>query len=492
MPSISKTNGVVYTPAPIVELILDQAGLHNPDTLAAATICEPACGDGAILRPLAHRILQTLPKHQAIPTLQRITAIDIDAAAVQQCRHHLQSILNEYHPQEQIDWQVSAADATLRATTRQLRGKFTHVVGNPPYVRVQNLDHRRDHINHDWYTAAGATDLYIIFFELALNLLAPRGTLTFITPNSWLTSHTARFFRQWLIHQHRVDAIIDFRQHRVFPELGAYTAITSITKDAPPGHIPVTHHNGESAQPAGTITLDPLQPQAVWTPATVTQRDRIQQIMLRGPQLGQVADIHIGIQTLADDVFILAHPHYQNLEPGILRPIVKASVMHNGVDPTQRRVIFPYTSTGALMPESTLASQYPNAYHHLNEHRETLVGRDKGKTHPHHWYAFGRNASILSGFANKIVTPPISPRPNFQLHPEPDTTFYAGYCIKPKYGIDHALLLDVLNSEDMDFFIDLTSKSLSSGWMHYSKAYIQHFPIPRHIIPAGSMPIPLI
>ncbi len=434
MPSISKTNGVVYTPSPVVEQILQQAGLHNPDTLATATICEPACGDGAILRPLTRRILQTLPKHQAIATLQRITAFDIDADAIHQCRHHLQNILAAFYPRERIDWQVITTDATIRSTTRQLWGKFTHVVGNPPYVRVQNLDARRHHINHDWYTAAGSTDLYIIFFELGINLLAPHGTLTLITPNSWLTSHSARLFRQWLTHQHRVDSVIDFREHRVFPALGTYTAITTITKDATPAPIPVTHHNGESAQPAGTIIIDRLQPRDPWTPATDQQRTRIHQIRLRGPQLGQLADIHVGIQTLADDVFILDHAQYQHLEPGILRPIVKASVMHNGIDCTDRRLIFPYTSTGALIPETTLAAQYPNAYQHLDEHRDSLLSRDKGKTPPQHWYKFGRNVSILSGFADKIVTPPVSPHPNFQLHLQPDTTFYAGYCIKPKYG----------------------------------------------------------
>ena len=238
MPSISKANGVVYTPAPIVEQILDQAGLNHPDTLAAATICEPACGDGAILRPLARRILQSLPKHQAIATLQRITAIDIDADAVQQCRQHLQAILDEFYPQEQMNWRLITADATMPTTTRQLRGQFTHVVGNPPYVRVQHLDERREHITRNWHTASGSTDLYIIFFELGINLLAPHGTLTLITPNSWLTSNTARFFRQWLIHQHRVDTITDSRQHRVFPDLGTYTAITTITKDAPLGPYP--------------------------------------------------------------------------------------------------------------------------------------------------------------------------------------------------------------------------------------------------------------
>ena len=258
------------------------------------------------------------------------------------------------------------------------------------------------------------------------------------------------------------------------------------------GPIPVTHHDGTSAKPAGTILLNPLQPQASWAPATQAQRTRLQAITSRGPRLGQLAEIHIGVQTLADDVFILDHPHYQELEPEVLRPIVKASVMHHGADPTKRRIIFPYTTTGALMPEASLKSKYPRAYRHLEEHRDQLLQRDKGKTPPQHWYGFGRNASILTSFDKKIITPSVSLHPNFQLQLNPDTTFYSGYCIKPRYGIDLAALLKTLNSDDMDFFIKLTSKSISSGWMHYSKAYIQHFPIPREIIPAGSIPQPLI
>ena len=492
MASISKANGVAYTPPTIVEKILDQAGLNNPDTLASATICEPACGDGAILRSLARRILQSLPKHQAITTLERITAFDIDADAVQQCRTHLDAILEDFYPKEHIKWRITAADATLPPTTQPLRGKFTHVVGNPPYVRVQNLEHRRNLINRNWHTAGGATDLYLVFFELAISLLAPYGTLTLITPSSWLTSNAARHFRHWLTHQHRVDSIIDFRHHRVFPDLSTYTAITTITKDASPGPIPVTHHDGQRAKPAGTIRLEPMQSQAPWNPATDAQRERIRKMKLRGPQLRQVANIHTGIQTLADDVFILEHPHYEELEPDVLKPIVKASVMHDGVDVTERRIIFPYTETGTLMPEAMLAAQYPKAYQHLEQHRERLLRRDKGKTPPKQWYAFGRKTSILTGFGNKIITPAISQLPNFQPHLQPDTTFYRGCCVKPKYGIDQNALLDVLNSPDMEFFINLTSRPLSSGWMHYSKAFIQIFPIPREIIPTGSMPQTLI
>ena len=73
-------------------------------------------------------------------------------------------------------------------------------------------------------------------------------------------------------------------------------------------------------------------------------------------------------------------------------------------------------------------------------------------------------------------------QPNFQRCPNPDATFYSGYCIKPKYPVDLTVLQDVLNSDDMDFFIRHTSRPYQGGWMSYAKSFIKDFPVPESIL----------
>lgn len=511
--SVRKRHGVVYTPSSVVDLILDDVLPAGADELAGAVICDPACGDGAFLTATAHRILSRLPKADALPTLGRLVGYDIDRAALAQCHAQLDAILSERYPSARVDWNLYERNAFDRASFHGDAGRFTHVVGNPPYVRVQHLEQAgRRRIAGQWNVIRGATDLYLVFYELGLDLLRSGGTLGYITPSSWLRSDSGVALRRLLAQRHRVNRIIDFGQHQVFDDVTTYTAITVIQKDGALADIPVEKYDGLQFHDAGLITLDPDKPAQPWTAATDAERERMRQLADRGPRLSEIADIHVGIQTLADSVFIRpivetagcqlasirrlleSGPPYAShlpwhtddgtmmLERWIMRPIVKASVLKDGHDPVKRAVIFPYDDHGKLLPENYIADNAPTAYEWLMLHKSRLLNRDKGRFDPARWYAFGRHVSITSGFGPKILTSGMNKRPNFQLCPDPDATFYSGYCIKPRPGVDPEKLLSALNSDDMDFFIRHTSRPYQGGWMSYAKSFIKDFPVPQSVI----------
>ena len=511
--SARKRHGVVYTPASVVELILDNVLSKDAGELAMATICDPACGDGAFLTAVAQRILRHLPQDEALPALNRLTGYDIDRAALSQCRAQLDAVLSERHPHARVDWNLCERNAFDRTSFYYDAGRFTHVVGNPPYVRVQHLENAgRQRIAGQWNVIRGATDLYLMFYELGLDLLCSGGTLGYITPSSWLRSDSGAALRRLLERCHRVNRIIDFGQHQVFDDVTTYTAITVIQKDVAPENIPVEKYNGLQFHDAGLIIVDPDKLAKPWTIATKAERELMRKLTARGPCLSDVADIHVGIQTLADSVFIrpvdgadaaqspLARRLLESastyashlpwctddgtmmLESWILRPIVKASVLKDGCDPVQRAVIFPYDDHGKLLPESYIADNAPATYEWLLSHKDRLLSRDKGSFDPARWFAFGRHVSITSGFGPKILTSGMNRQPNFQLCPDPAATFYSGYCIKPKAGVDTERLLDALNSDDMDFFIRNTSRPYQGGWMSYAKSFIKRFPVPQSVV----------
>ena len=508
-----KSHGVVYTPLPIVALILDHTLPRGADKLAASAICDPACGDGAFLTAVARRILSNLPRPDALTALRRLTGYDIDRRALALCRAQLDAILSDRYPDARIDWNLHERNAFDRASFHGDAGRFTHIVGNPPYVRVQHLENAgRQRIAGQWNITRGATDLYLVFYELGLDLLRSGGTLGYITPSSWLRSDSGAALRRLLAQSHRVNRIIDFGQHQIFDDVTTYTAIAVIEKDVAPANIPVEKYDGFHFHDAGHITFDLDKPARPWTAATAVERARLQQLTERGPRLSEIADIHVGVQTLADGVFIRpivetpgrqpasirrmleSSPGYSThlplhtddgtmmLESWMLRPIVKASVLKDGRDPVQRAVIFPYDDKGKLIPESYIADNAPAAYEWLSFNKPRLLNRDKGRFDPGRWYAFGRHVSITSGFGPKILTSGMNKRPNFQLCLDPDATFYSGYCIKPKPGVDTGRLLEALNSDDMDFFIRNTSRPYQGGWMSYAKSFIKDFPVPQSVI----------
>ena len=481
--STRKRHGLVYTPAPTVALILDNVLPAGADELAGSSICDPACGDGAFLTAAAGRILSRLNRHNALAALGRMTGYDIDREALARCRGWLNGALSEWYPDARIDWNLRERNAFNRAAFRDDRGRFTHIVGNPPYVRVQHLEqYGRRRIAGQWSVIRGATDLYLIFYELGLDLLCSGGALGYITPSSWMRSHSGMALRRSLAAAHRVNRIIDFGEHQVFDDVTTYTAITVIKKDAAPADVPVARYDGQHFYDAGVITPDPANPSLPWVAATAAERARLQKLAARGPRLSEIADIHVGIQTLADSVFIRPAAESAGLERWILRDVCKASVMQDGLDPVSRVVIFPYDDNGKLLPESCIADKAPAAYDWLASHKARLLNRDKGRFDPARWYAFGRQVSIISGFGDKILTSGMNRRPNFQRCRNPQATFYSGYCIKPKPGVDPARLLAALNSGDMDFYIRHASRPYQGGWMSYAKSFIKDFPVPASVL----------
>ena len=346
--SVRKRHGVVYTPPSVVALILDNVLPADADELATSAICDPACGDGAFLLAVARRILSRLPQADALPALCRLTGYDIDRQALAQCRAQLDAVLSQRYPDARVDWNLRERNAFDRAAFAGDAGPLPpHVVGNPPYVRVQHLEQAgRQRIAGQWDVIRGATDLYLVFYELGLDLLRSGGRLGYITPSSWLRSDSGAALRRLLAQSHRVKRIIDYGQHQVFDEVTTYTAIAVIQKDGAVSDIPVAKYDGARFHDAGTIALDPEHPAQPWAAATTAERARMRQLAARGPRLSEIADIHVGIQTLADSVFIRPVAETDGMERWLLRPIVKASVLKDGIDPMPRVVIFPYDDRG--------------------------------------------------------------------------------------------------------------------------------------------------
>jgi len=74
------------------------------------------------------------------------------------------------------------------------KGGFDAVIGNPPYVLLQNLDldkNVRSKLMSGFYSAQYKVDTYHLFTEKGINLLNSCGVIAFITPNTFLKNkHT--------------------------------------------------------------------------------------------------------------------------------------------------------------------------------------------------------------------------------------------------------------------------------------------------------------
>lgn len=488
-----KEYGVVYTPEWIVDLILDAALRDYAPTMK---VCDPACGDGVFLARLAERICDTVAARDCRKALENLTGMDVDAVAVAQCRNRLDAVLKSKGKRLEIKWNVFRMDSTNRTSLAPHEGRFDCVVGNPPYVRIQHLgEARRKRLQQDWALAQnGSTDLYIAFFEIGMRLLKHNGRLGYITPNTYAKTAAGQSLRRFILERHGIAHLFDFGAHQIFKDATTYSLITVLHKGNKRGKFSLRHYDGKNIVNKGMVHVSHLLSGDIWILESEEILRKIEKIRTRGRPLGEIADIHVGIQTLADSVFILEkkreesgmvaaidmHGNEVRLEAAVTHPILKASVMKNGRDTKERIIIFPYKD-GKLLVEKTFMEQFPKAYQYLQKHKKLLLGRDKGKFDAGRWYAFGREFGLLTTFGDKIITSGMNKKPNFQLCPSPKYTFYAGYCVKPKTGINIKDLIPVLNSGEMDFYIRCTSRDYQNGWKSYAKSFIRDYGIPSDI-----------
>lgn len=212
----------------------------------------------------------------------------------------------------------------------------------------------------------------------------------------------------------------------------------------------------------------------------------------RGTPLNEIAKIHVGITTLADDFYIFKEPKFTGdyaeiilkdnrvfqIEKNILKPIIKVSVLKDPNEKQNRYVIFPYRKINnkhVIIPENELKNKFPLTYKYFLAVKENLDKRDKGKPNSVVWYAFGRSQGLDTSFGKKILTSPINLKPNFIVWEKEDFTFYAGYCVK--FDGDLKLLVKHLNSQDMEFYINYVSRNYQNNYKSFAKSFIEKFGI---------------
>ena len=125
------------------------------------------------------------------------------------------------------------------ATSRALLGdffdyprchKFDTIIGNPPYVRYQDIPQStKSKLASRGFDAR--TNLYVFFIDKCLDHLAGRGELIFITPRDFLKSTSARQLNQKLYEQGSMTHYFELGDQRVFDGFSPNCAVWRWERD---------------------------------------------------------------------------------------------------------------------------------------------------------------------------------------------------------------------------------------------------------------------
>jgi type I restriction-modification system DNA methylase subunit len=199
-----KKQGIYYTPQFVVRYIVRQTlgkVLENatPEEVHNLRILDPACGSGSFLieafdvldRWLAQNGTEedrNFPRRRRLRILQEnLYGVDLDDQAVEVTRLNLMLraalersklplLTHIQHGNSLVDDPAVAGETAFKWEERfpevMERGGFDVVVGNPPYVRTQNLDGDVfNWLSEHYESATGNYDIYVPFVERGLKLL---------------------------------------------------------------------------------------------------------------------------------------------------------------------------------------------------------------------------------------------------------------------------------------------------------------------------------
>lgn len=111
------------------------------------------------------------------------------------------------------------------------QGGFDVVIGNPPYIMLQNLETREvfDYALKKFRSAKYKIDTYQLFTEQAVKLLKDGGLLGFITPNTFLKNIHAEPLRKFILDTTSIKEVLLFN-YSVFAAASVDTCIFILEK----------------------------------------------------------------------------------------------------------------------------------------------------------------------------------------------------------------------------------------------------------------------
>jgi hypothetical protein len=397
-------------------------------------------------------------------------------------------------------------------------GGFDVVLGNPPYVKLQNLMRVDPDVvaylaaerGGDTYASArtGNFDLYLPFIEKGLRLLAPGGRMAYIAPSLWTVNQYGEGLRSLVRRGRHLDRWLDFKAHQVFEDVITYTALQFFTREPRDTVRMATAPNGEMADVDWSdaelaVPYDSVPETGEWLIATGAERaliERLARDCLRLDDPSLTSGIIVGIQTSADHIYHLKRlgtrrykctpkgkgsvPYEVEIEDAIMKPLVSGPEAKRYEEPeTNTYLLFPYErdARGAmrLTPADDMAQRFPRAWAHSRRWEQELRRRESNAFDDQTWYRFGRNQNIDKQDVAKLIVPRLVQHMKCSLDLEGcfclDNVDVGG--VLPATEIEPTYLMAVLNAPVCDYVFRIISKPFQNDYRSANKQFIAPLPI---------------
>ncbi|WP_447937249.1 Eco57I restriction-modification methylase domain-containing protein [Thermomonas fusca] len=500
----SSERGAVFTRREVVDFILDLAGYTEDTPLQSAKLLEPSVGHADFLVPAAGRLVRSFLAHggklvdapSALATA--ILGYEVHADSLSKARLSIAA--------ELVRLGISQAGAAELASRwlvlgdfllAPVLGEFTHIVGNPPYVRQELIPDNLLTAYRDRYaTLYDRADLYVPFFERCLGLLAEGGRLSFICTDRWTKNKYGGPLRAMISNGYALTHFVDLIDTPAFlSEVMTYPAITVIERSAPnaiprPTRVAYRPSIDKSAlellardmtiakpgKTSGVLEMAGVvngsQPWILHAPDRLVLVRRLEESLPTLEEAG--CKVGIGVATGNDGVYIAAMKDL-DVEPSRKLPLVRTQDLRGGtVSWGGKGVLNPFDANGQLV-DLTL---FPRFAAYLDQHAGAIKARNVAKKNPQRWFRTIDRIYPELAKTPKLLVPDIKGDAHVvyedgNLYPHHNLYFITAQ------DWDLRALQAVLLSGIARLFVATYSTSMRGGFLRFQAQYLRRIRVPQ-------------
>ncbi|EKT7745156.1 class I SAM-dependent DNA methyltransferase [Campylobacter coli] len=387
---------------------------------------------------------------------------------------------------------------------------FDLIIGNPPYIRQEELKELKPHLAKNYKVYKGTSDIYTYFYELGFNVLKENGILSFITSNKYTRAGYGEALREFLLKNTYILKYIDLNGIKVFDSATVDTSILcfekSKSKDNKFKYLALSNeilktcaYNIGLYKDFAEFSQNSLSKESFTfsDENTSALKAKIERI---GTPLKewQGLNIYRGILTGYNEAFIITTEKRNEILANckdeaekertakLIRKMLRGrDIKRYSYEWAGLWVIFiPWHFPNVEKPktmlenEQDLKEQYPSLYKHLLSHKERLSKRNKEETGiRYEWYCLQRwGANYYQEFEReKIVWASVGYIEHSFIPKDmllQDTNYF--------FSTSNRYLLGILNSKPITYYLaDIQTPLGNTGAFRNYKYNIEKLPIPK-------------
>lgn len=479
--------GQIYTRPEVVRFMLTAIGLDENACLDNVRILEPSCGEGEFAIEIIRRLVS---KKSSVEELQKkLLAIDLVEKSIDITKTKARALLEESgYSTPDINKLIDAWFKVGDFLLADINAEFTHVVGNPPYVRVENIPKRLlSEYRKRYTTMSDRADLYVPFFERSLSLLRNKGTLSFICTDRWTKNTYGKLLRDLISKQYSLDLYIDLYGIDAFEtSVMTYPAITQISNQKA-DHTILLHKTSFCETEARNIsrailgekTHLPVRKGIVngAKPWLLGAADQVALVHKLEEQFCTIEEagckVFIGAATGANKIYII-DKESARIESSRLLPVITAREIKSGkIKWDGNYIINTYDNNGVVSLD-----RYPLLAKYLEQHKDILAARHVATNDESRWYKTIDRVYEERCQQEKLLIPDISSEPivvydRGDFHP--NNSIY--YICSNSWNLQ--ALKVILLSSITRIFISTYSTKVANGFLRFQAQHLRRIRLPK-------------